>query len=450
MRGIYCREVLLDLFGSEETQEKDLSREPLAYRMRPGTLGDFAGQSDAVGEKGYLKKMLESGKIPSIIFWGPPGTGKTTLAMIVAKHIMAEFIPMSAVSSGIKEVKAVVDRAKFNLRAGKKTILFVDEIHRFNKSQQDAFLPHVENGTIILIGATTENPSFEVNSALLSRARVITLKALEFDDLKKIVLRALNDSENGLGKRRISITDDALKLIETISNGDARSALNILEVVDALKTGEKYEISADDIKQAADTKTFLYDKAGEEHYNLISALHKSMRDSDPDAALYWAVRMMESGEDPLYVIRRVIRFASEDVGNADPTALLLANAAKDTYHFLGSPEGELAIAQAVIYIACAPKSNAAYAAYGSAVEDVKNSKDDPVPLGIRNAPTKLMKELGYGSGYKYAHDYEDHIVAQQHLPDRIKDKKYYFPSENGREKNIKERLAEWRKKLSSR
>ncbi len=440
----------MDLFGNEEEEVKDASKVPLAFRMRPKTLADFAGQQEAVGDRGYLKKMLESGRIPSIIFWGPPGTGKTTLAMIVAQHIKAEFIPMSAVSSGIKEVKAVVDRAKFNLRAGKKTILFVDEIHRFNKSQQDAFLPHVENGTIILIGATTENPSFEVNSALLSRARVITLKALEFDDLKKIVLRAITDAENGLGRRRIKITDDALKLIETISNGDARSALNILEVVDALKKEDEYGISVEDVRQAADTKTFLYDKAGEEHYNLISALHKSMRDSDPDAALYWAVRMMESGEDPLYVIRRVIRFASEDVGNADPMALIIANAAKDTYHFLGSPEGELAIAQAVIYIACAPKSNAAYAAYGGAVEDVKNSKDDPVPLGIRNAPTKLMKELGYGKGYKYAHDYEDNIVEQQHLPDRIKDRKYYFPSGNGQEENIKERLAEWRKKLSSR
>ena len=423
---------------------------PLAFRMRPKTLEDFAGQQEAVGEKGYLKKMIESGVIPSIIFWGPPGTGKTTLAMIAATYIKAEFVPMSAVSSGIKEVKAVVDRAKFNMRAGKKTILFVDEIHRFNKSQQDAFLPHVENGTIILIGATTENPSFEVNSALLSRTRVITLKALEYDDLKKIILRALSDEKNGLGKRKITATEDALKLIETISNGDARRALNIIEVVDTLKKEPAYEISVDDVKRAADTKTFLYDKSGEEHYNLISALHKSMRDSDPDAALYWAVRMMESGEDPLYVIRRVIRFASEDVGNADPMALLIANAAKDTYHFLGSPEGELSIAQAVIYIACAPKSNSSYAASGASMVDVNNAKDDPVPIGIRNAPTKLMKELGYGKGYKYAHDYEDHLVSQQHLPDRIRDRKYYFPSENGAEKNTKERLAEWRKKLSSR
>ncbi len=437
----------MDLFNDDPAPAKiDMAKQPLAYRMRPQSLEEFAGQEQAVGEKGFLRGMLDSGKIPSIIFWGPPGTGKTTLAMIIAGHIKAEFISLSAVSSGIKEVKAVVEDAKQNLRMGKKTILFIDEIHRFNKSQQDAFLPHVENGTIILIGATTENPSFEVNSALLSRTRVITLKALEFKDIKKITLNALSDKARGLGKRTIGITDEAIGVIEAVSNGDARTALNILEVVDALKEGDSVTITPEDVKRAADKKTFLYDKAGEEHYNIISALHKSMRDSDPDAAVYWMERMLEAGEDPLYVIRRVIRFASEDVGNADPMALVMANAAKDAYHFLGSPEGELAIAQAVIYIACAPKSNAVYAAYSNAGDDVKTTKDDPVPLNIRNAPTGLMKDLGYGKGYKYAHDFEGHFVKQQHLPDRIKDKLYYFPSENGAEKNIKERLEQWRKK----
>jgi putative ATPase len=435
----------MDLFSNDEEVKTDISKQPLAYRMRPRTLEEFAGQRHAVGEKGFLKGMLSGGKLPSIIFWGPPGTGKTTLAMIIAKLINAEFISLSAVSSGIKEVKAVVEEAKHSLRMGRKTILFIDEIHRFNKSQQDAFLPHVENGTIILIGATTENPSFEVNSALLSRTRVITLKALEAEDIKKIITNAINDKERGLGKRKISVSDEAIGLIETVSNGDARTVLNILEVIDSLKTDEEYSIGLDDVKQAADKKTFLYDKAGEEHYNIISALHKSMRDSDPDAALYWALRMLEAGEDPLYVIRRVIRFASEDVGNADPNALIIANAAKDAYHFLGSPEGELAIAQAILYIACAPKSNAAYLAYAKAQEDVKNTKNDPVPLNIRNAPTKLMKDMGYGKGYKYAHDYEGNFVDQQHLPDRIKDNKYYFPTENGNEKNIRERLEQWRK-----
>lgn len=435
----------MDLFSNDEEVKVDISKQPLAYRMRPRTLAEFAGQQHAVGEKGFLKGMLAEGKLPSIIFWGPPGTGKTTLAMIIAKLINAEFVSLSAVSSGIKEVKVVVEQAKHSLRIGKKTILFIDEIHRFNKSQQDAFLPHVENGTLILIGATTENPSFEVNSALLSRTRVITLKALEEEDIRQIITRAITDKEYGLGKRKISIAVEAIKMLETISNGDARTVLNILEVIDALKIGEEYSINIEDVKQAADKKTFLYDKAGEEHYNIISALHKSMRDSDPDAAIYWALRMLEAGEDPLYVIRRVIRFASEDVGNADPNALIIANAAKDTYHFLGSPEGELAIAQAIIYIACAPKSNAAYMAYTSASEDVKNTKNDPVPLNIRNAPTQLMKDLGYGKGYKYAHDYEGHFVNQQHLPDSIKDNKYYFPTENGTEKNIKERLEKWRK-----
>jgi putative ATPase len=430
-----------DLF-SAGTPEKDKYR-PLAYRMRPANLDEFSGQEQAVGKKGYLRGFLEKGSIPSIIFWGPPGTGKTTLAMIIAKHINAEFIPLSAVNSGTKEVKEVLEKARLNHARGKKTIMFIDEIHRFNKSQQDGFLPHVENGTIILIGATTENPSFEVNSALLSRARVITLKPLEEEDIRQIVLRAVNDKERGLGKRKIGVHDDAFKVFDLLSNGDARTALNILEMIDNMKTEESYEITVDDIKEVTEKNTHFYDKGGEEHYNIISALHKSMRDSDPDAAAYWAARMMESGDAPLYVARRIIRFASEDIGNADTNALVVALAAKESYDFLGSPEGELAIIQSAVYMATAPKSNAVYMAHNLVKEDLKNFRDDPVPMHIRNAPTKLMKELGYGKGYKYAHDYEGHYVKQDHLPDRLKGKKYYEPTENGAEADIKERMKKW-------
>ena len=430
-----------DLF-SAGTPEKDKYR-PLAYRMRPANLDEFSGQEQAVGKKGYLRGFLEKGSIPSIIFWGPPGTGKTTLAMIIAKHINAEFIPLSAVNSGTKEVKEVLEKARLNHARGKKTIMFIDEIHRFNKSQQDGFLPHVENGTIILIGATTENPSFEVNSALLSRARVITLKPLEEEDIRQIVLRAVNDKERGLGKRKIGIHDDAFKVFDLLSNGDARTALNILEMIDNMKTQESYEITVDDIKEVTEKNTHFYDKGGEEHYNIISALHKSMRDSDPDAAAYWAARMMESGDAPLYVSRRIIRFASEDIGNADTNALVVALAAKEAYDFLGSPEGELAIIQSAVYMATAPKSNAVYMAHNLVKEDLKNFRDDPVPMHIRNAPTKLMKELGYGKGYKYAHDYEGHYVKQDHLPDRLKGKKYYEPTDNGAEAQIKERMKKW-------
>lgn len=430
-----------DLF-SAGTPEKDKYR-PLAYRMRPLSLDEFSGQEQAVGKKGYLRGFLEKGSIPSIIFWGPPGTGKTTLAMIIAKHINAEFIPLSAVNSGTKEVKEVLEKARLNHSKGKKTIMFIDEIHRFNKSQQDGFLPHVENGTIILIGSTTENPSFEVNSALLSRARVITLKPLEEADIRQIVLRAVNDKERGLGKRKIGVHDDAFKVFDLLSNGDARTALNILEMIDNMKTEESYEITVDDIKEVTEKNTHFYDKGGEEHYNIISALHKSMRDSDPDAAAYWAARMMESGDAPLYVARRIIRFASEDIGNADTNALVVALAAKESYDFLGSPEGELAIIQSAVYMATAPKSNAVYMAHNLVKEDLKNFRDDPVPMHIRNAPTKLMKELGYGKGYKYAHDYEGHYVKQDHLPDRLKGRKYYEPTDNGAEAEIKERMKKW-------
>lgn len=426
-----------------EKHGKKVNKEPLAYKMRPITLSEFVGQENLVGEKGFLRELLKKGQIPSMIFWGPPGSGKTTLAILIAKHINADFISLSAVSSGIKEVKEVVEKAKYNLMTGKRTILFIDEIHRFNKAQQDAFLPYVEDGTLILIGATTENPSFEINSALLSRAKVIQLKPLNYNDLKTILERAINDKERGLGNKKIKTDEKIFQMIENISNGDARVALNILEIIDSIKDKNEYEITEEDIKYVIEKKSFLYDKSGEEHYNLISALHKSLRDSDPDAALYWMTRMLEAGEDPLYVARRIVRFASEDIGNADPDALLIALAAKEAFEFLGHPEGELALAQAVIYLACAPKSNSIYEAYNKVKEDVNNTKDEPVPMHIRNAPTKLMKDLGYGAGYKYAHDYDGNFVKQEHMPEKLKGKKYYFPTDNGLEKQIKERLKKW-------
>jgi len=426
-----------------EKQGKRVNKEPLAYKMRPITLSEFVGQENIVGEKGFLRELLKKGQIPSMIFWGPPGSGKTTLAMLIAKHINADFISLSAVSSGIKEVKEVVEKAKYNLNTGKRTILFIDEIHRFNKAQQDAFLPYVEDGTLILIGATTENPSFEINTALLSRAKVIQLKPLNYNDLKTILERAINDKERGLGNKKIKINEKIFQMIENISNGDARVALNILEIVDTVKGKDEYEITEEDIKYVVEKKSFLYDKSGEEHYNLISALHKSLRDSDPNAALYWMTRMLEAGEDPLYIARRIVRFASEDIGNADPNALLIALASKEAFEFLGHPEGELALAQAVIYLACAPKSNSIYEAFNKVKEDVNNTKDEPVPMHIRNAPTKLMKDLGYGDGYKYAHDYEGNFVKQEHMPEKLKGKRYYFPTDNGLEKEIKERLKKW-------
>jgi putative ATPase len=433
----------LDLFNNSETTNSE--KQPLAHRMRPRDLNEFVGQEHIVGESGFLKSLLSKGVIPSLIFWGPPGSGKTTLAVIIAGYIKADFIALSAVSSGVKEIKGVVERASLNLRNNKKTILFVDEIHRFNKSQQDAFLPYVEDGTIILIGATTENPSFEVISALLSRSKVITLKALTDGDIKKIIDAAVTDKERGFGGKKIKISEDAYILISRICNGDARVALNIIEMIDALKASDEYEISINDIKQVMERKTFLYDKSGEEHYNLISALHKSLRDSDPDAALYWMTRMLDSGEDALYIARRMVRFASEDIGNADPGALRMALSAKEAFDFLGHPEGELALAQACLYLACAPKSNAAYTAFGAAQNDVRNYRDEPVPLHIRNAPTKLMKDLGYGEGYKYAHNYEGNFVEQEHMPDKLKGHVYYKPTDNGVEAKIKERLENWRK-----
>jgi len=407
---------------------------PLADRMRPRTLDEVVGQEHLIGSGRVLRKILESGEVPSLIFWGPPGSGKTTLARIIASSVKANFLEFSAVISGIKEIKEVIKQAEAKRsHQGQRTILFVDEIHRFNKAQQDAFLPYVERGTIVLIGATTENPSFEVISALLSRSKVLILKGLGEEDIKGILERALT-VEKGLAELHPAAQDKALEFIAQSSYGDARTALNALELaVSTVKPDQdgKRTVTLADAEEAMQRKSLLYDKAGEEHYNLISALHKSLRDSDPDGSLYWLARMLASGEDPLYVARRMIRFATEDIGNADPNALLIANQAKEAYHFLGTPEGELALAQAVIYLALAPKSNAVYKAYGAVMREIDRSGSLPVPLVIRNAVTKLMKEVGYGAGYRYAHDEPDAKLDQQHLPDEIKDQKFYFPTERG-------------------
>jgi len=393
--------------------------------------------------------MIESDQISSMILWGPPGCGKTTLAMVIANHTGMDFLSYSAVLSGIKEIKEVIKQAERNLYLyGRRSILFIDEIHRFNKAQQDAFLPYVEKGTIILIGATTENPSFELNSPLLSRVQVFVLKPLEPEHIRQIVLRAITDTERGLGKSEDFITEEALELISQISSGDARFALNLIEI--AARIAPDGPVDVDLVKQILQRERIIYDKSGEEHYNLISALHKSIRDSDPDGALYWLARMLEGGEDRRYIARRLIRMAIEDVGLADPNALLITIAAQQAFDFIGIPEGDLALAEAAVYLAYAPKSNSVYVALGKAIEDVKKFGSLPVPMHIRNAPTKLMKELGYGKNYKYAHDYEDHIVDQQHLPDKLKDRKYYFPTELGFEAKIKRRFEEIRAKLKKK
>jgi putative ATPase len=442
---------LMDLF--DQPQSETLAGTPLADRMRPTTLEEFEGQEEIVGPGRPLRLAIEEDNISSMIFWGPPGSGKTTLARIIAGATDSDFVKFSAVTAGVPELRKIIaeakDRRKFN---GVGTILFVDEIHRFNKAQQDAFLPHVEDGTITLIGATTENPSFEVISPLLSRTRVYVLKQLEPEHLERIVRRALADEAGGLGSEGLEIDDDAVEAIVNVADGDARISLNLLELSAFLARGEEAggRITRELALAAAQEKTFLYDKTGEEHYNLISALHKSLRDSDPDGSLYWLGRMLESGEDPLYIVRRLIRFASEDVGNADPQALVLAVAAMQTCHFVGMPECDLALAQAVTYLACAPKSNALYTGYGQVKADVRQYGALPVPLHIRNAPTRLMKELGYGSGYKYAHNFEDHIVAQEHLPDKLKGRSYYHPTDQGFEARIAERLERWRRELAER
>ena len=421
---------------------------PLADRMRPRSLDEIVGQDHLLGPGRVLRTAIESGELHSMILWGPPGSGKTTLASLMARVAGARFVAFSAVLSGVKEIRQVVAEADVErTRRRRRTILFVDEIHRFNRAQQDAFLPHVEKGTIVLVGATTENPSFEVNSALLSRCRVYVLNALTEDDLVTIMRRALADRERGLAASAPEVTNDALRLIARLANGDARSALNILELAVQLAAPAegRRPVTEAVIRDAAQRKTLLYDKASEEHYNLISSLHKSLRDSDPDASLYWMTRMLDSGEDPLYVARRLVRFASEDVGNADPRALTLTLAAKEAYDFLGSPEGELALAQATLYLALAPKSNAAYVAFNEAKADVQERPAEPVPLHIRNAPTGLMKDLGYGRGYQYAHDAAEARVEQEHLPEALRGRQYYRPTERGLEAELGRRLAEWRR-----
>ena len=422
----------------------DPSTVPLAERCRPASLSDFFGQEEIVGQGRPLRKSIERDRIPSMVLWGPPGSGKTTLARLLARLSKSQFIKLSATSSGIKDLRVIIDRARSIRRSSNMaTILFIDEIHRWNKSQQDALLPHVESGLITLIGATTENPSFEVNGALLSRVTVYTLQSLDTPFLEQIIQRGVEIliSEG----HSITVEQDALQAIASVSHGDARVALNALEqVVEFMSAGaEAVLLTKDAVVKTLQEKSILYDKSGEEHYNLISALHKSMRDSDPQGTLYWLARMLEAGEDPLFVVRRIIRFASEDIGLADPNALLLAIAARDSYHFLGSPEGELAIAQAAAYMAVAPKSNAIYSAYSQAIEAVKKHGYLPVPKHIRNAPTKLMKDLGYGSGYKYAHDYDESFVMQEHLPDALTGMKFYQPTDRGREANIQERMKQW-------
>ena len=404
---------------------------PLADRMRPERLEDFFGQGNIVGEKKILRSAIERDEIPSMIFWGPPGCGKTTLAKIIAKMTKSAFVEISATGGSVKEARLIIAAADERLRVhGTKTIFFIDEIHRFNKSQQDSFLPYVEKGTITLIGATTENPSFEVNSALLSRCRVFVLSALEPEDIAKIISRALSDKERGLGNMKISISGEAIGFLSSMANGDARSALNALELaVKSAKQGKSrtVKISTAAVKEAFQKSHLLYDRAGEEHYNIISALHKSMRGSDADASLYWLGRMLEAGEDPLYVARRIIRFASEDIGIANPAALTQAVAAYTACQYIGMPECAINLAQAVVYMAKCPKSNALYTAYGEAQRDIKELPNEPVPLHLRNAPTKLMKELGFGKGYKYNPNFKGK-VDQDYLPEKLKGKKYYKES----------------------
>lgn len=414
---------------------------PLASRLRPESLEDFVGQKHLLGEGKILRQLIDQDRISSMIFWGPPGVGKTTLASIIAGRTHARFINFSAVTSGIKEIKEVMAQAEESRRMGVKTVVFVDEIHRFNKAQQDAFLPYVEKGSIILIGATTENPSFEINAALLSRCKVFVLQALEKEDLEDLIRRAIKNPK-GFGFLNIDITDDMIGMIAEFANGDARTALNTLEM--AVNNGEisaeKTTVTLESLKQCIGKRTLLYDKKGEEHYNLISALHKSMRNSDPDAAVYWLARMLEAGEDPLYVARRLVRFASEDIGMADSQALQLAVSAYQACHFLGMPECNVHLSHAVIYLSMAPKTNSAYMAYESAKADAQNMLAEPVPLQIRNAPTSLMKELHYGEDYIYAHDTEEKVAHMQCLPDSLKDKTYYHPGVQGAEAAVKEKL----------
>ena len=427
----------------------DPMNEPLAARLRPQSLDEIIGQKHLIGPGKVLRRMVENDQVPSLIFWGPPGVGKTTLASVIARHTKASFINFSAVTSGIKEIKEVMKKAEEDTALGHRTIVFVDEIHRFNKAQQDAFLPFVEKGAIILIGATTENPSFEVNGALLSRCKVFVLKQLEPEEIEELLKRAIKDPRAFNGKK-IEIDDASYSFIANFCNGDARMALSTLEmaVLNGEEKGDTIKVDRDIIEEITSKKSFLYDKKGEEHYNIISALHKSMRNSDPDAAVYWLARMLEAGEDPLYVARRVIRFASEDIGIADPRALQLAVSAYDACHYIGMPECTDALAEAVIYMSVAPKSNAVDVAYMMAKKDAIEMIDEPVPLVIRNAPTKLMKELDYGKGYQYAHDTAERLTDMVCLPESLKDREYYVPADQGLERQVSERLAqikEWKK-----
>ncbi len=441
----------MDLFEFNAKQSIDASK-PLAEKMRPESFEEFMGQRHAAGKNSMVYHAIKQDKIFSMILWGPPGCGKTTLARLIARETDSYFVQFSAVLSGIKQIRQVIEEAKNQQNLyGKKTILFVDEIHRFNKAQQDAFLQHVESGLLTLVGATTQNPSFEVIPALISRCRVITLTSLSSEDMADILNRAIENKTRGLGNLNVKLTKDAIDHIIQISRGDARSALNSLEIVASIfilknenSDGKPVSINVKDLETALQKKALLYDKSGEEHYNLISAFHKSMRGSDPDAAIYWLVRMLDAGEDPNYIARRMVRFASEDIGNAEPAALEVALNAVKAFRFLGHPEGDLALVQAAAYLATAPKSNSLYSALKSVRKDVDQSGPLPVPYNIRNAPTNLMKNLGYGKNYKYAHDYKDAYAAQDYLPDRLKKRIYYNPTERGYEKTIKGRLDRWR------
>jgi len=444
----------MSLFPTLPEPETSAALQPLAERMRPRTLDEFIGQERLLGPGKPLRVQIETDNLSSMLFWGPPGCGKTTLARLIARLTKSEFIPFSAVTSGIREIKEVMAEAEKKSRAGLRTIVFVDEVHRFNKSQQDAFLPHVEAGHILFIGATTENPSFEVISPLLSRTKVYVLEAHTTPQIVELLHRALADKEHGLGTENISISEDLLFRIASFANGDARTAYNILELAvksspaeaahSAAKAGT-IAITEDLLESLLQRKILRYDKAGEEHYNLISALHKSVRNSDPDAALYWLARMLESGEEPLYLARRMVRMASEDIGLAEPGALAVTLAAKDAFDFLGAPEGNLALAQAAVYLSLAPKSNALYTAYGEVLEDVHKTESDPVPLHLRNAVTGLMKNIGYAQGYKYAHNFEDKLPDMTCLPDNLSSRTYYKPTDQGFEARLRTRMDEIRK-----